>query len=76
MYYQTGITFTCFSCIFIANETVMNCHELKGLHKQLAELFATSKQFISYHISNILKNKQLDENSVIKDYLITATVYK
>ncbi len=76
MYYQTGITFTCFSCIFIANETVMNCHELKGLHKQLAELFATSKQSISYHISNMLKDKELDENSVIKNYLITAIVYK
>ena len=43
---------------------------------QMAELFATSKQFISYHISNILKNKELDENSVIKNYLITAIVYK
>lgn len=58
------------------NETVMNCHELKGLHKQLAELFATSKQSISYHTSNMLKDKELDENSAIKNYLITAIVYK
>ncbi|STY60154.1 Virulence protein [Mannheimia haemolytica] len=39
---------------------------------QLAELFDTSVQNISEHIKNILKDKELDENSVIKDYLITA----
>ena len=39
---------------------------------QLAELFATSKPNISMHISNILKEKELDENSVVKDYLTTA----
>ena len=40
---------------------------------QMAELFATSMQNISLHIINILKGKELDKNSVIKDYLITAT---
>ena len=39
---------------------------------QLAELFDTSKQNISNHISNILKNKELDEDSVVKEYLTTA----
>ena len=38
----------------------------------LAELFDTSKQNISLHIINILKEKELDENSVVKDYLTTA----
>ena len=28
---------------------------------------------ISYHIANILKEKEIDANSVIKDYLITAS---
>lgn len=39
---------------------------------QLAELFATSKQNISLHIVNILKEKELDDISVVKDYLTTA----
>lgn len=39
---------------------------------QLAELFDTSVPNISVHISNILKDKELNENSVVKDYLTTA----
>ncbi len=39
---------------------------------QLAELFDTSVPNISMHISNILKEKELSENSVVKDYLTTA----
>ena len=40
--------------------------------QQMAELFATSKQLISHHIANILKEKELDEISVVKQYLTTA----
>lgn len=39
---------------------------------QMAELFATSIPNVSMHISNILKERELDENSVIKDNLTTA----
>jgi hypothetical protein len=39
---------------------------------QLAELFITSKQNISTHIVNILDEKELIKNSVVKDYLTTA----
>jgi len=39
---------------------------------QLAELFDTSIPNVSMHISNILKEGELKENSVVKDYLITA----
>ncbi len=40
---------------------------------QIAELFDTSIPNISMHISNIIKDNELDQNSVIKDYLTTAT---
>ena len=40
--------------------------------KQMAELFDTSVPNVNMHIANILKEGELDENSVIKDYLITA----
>ena len=39
---------------------------------QLAELFDTSKQTISYHIINILKERELDIDSIVKDYLTIA----
>lgn len=41
--------------------------------QQLAELFATSKQNIGQHISSILKESELSENSVVKNYFTTAT---
>ena len=40
---------------------------------QISDLFGTSVQKVSYHIINIMKEKELDANSVIKDYLITAS---
>lgn len=40
---------------------------------QMAELFATSKPNISIHIANVLKDRELDANSVVKDYLTTAS---
>lgn len=40
---------------------------------QIAELFDTSVANISIHISKILKDNELDGDSVIKNYLITAT---
>jgi len=40
---------------------------------QLAKLFDTSKQNIGRHIANILKEKELNEKSVVKDYFTTAS---
>lgn len=40
---------------------------------QIAELFDTSIPNISMHIANILNEKELEENSVIKNHLTTAS---
>lgn len=40
---------------------------------QLAELFDTSKQNIGQHIINILEDRELDANSVVKNYFTTAS---
>ena len=40
--------------------------------QQMAELFATSKPNICMHIANILKEKELNDISVVKNYLTTA----
>jgi hypothetical protein len=42
---------------------------------QLAELFTTSVPNISMHISNILKDGELEQISVVKDYLTTALLF-
>ena len=39
---------------------------------QIAELFDTSKQNIGQHIAAILKEGELQENSVVKNYFTTA----
>jgi len=41
--------------------------------KQLVELFQTTKQNVSLHIRNIFKEGELEEFSVVKDYLTTAS---
>ena len=41
--------------------------------KALGELYNTSKQDISYHLSNIFKELELEQNSVVKNYLTTAS---
>ena len=41
--------------------------------EQMAELFDTSKSNISMHISNILEEWELSQDSVVKNYLTTAS---
>ena len=40
--------------------------------QSIAELFGTSIPNISMHIANIFKERELEKESVVKDYLITA----
>ena len=41
--------------------------------KALGELYNTLKQDISYHLNNIFKDLELEQNSVVKNYLTTAS---
>ena len=41
--------------------------------KALGELYNTSKQDISYHLGNIFRDLELEENAVVKKYLTTAS---
>lgn len=39
---------------------------------QMSELFQTTRNNITLHVSNIFKERELEENSVCKDSLLTA----
>jgi hypothetical protein len=41
--------------------------------KKMAELFDTTKQNISLHLNNIFKGGELSKDSVVKDFLTTAS---
>ena len=43
---------------------------------QMAELFQTTRNNITLHISNIFSEKELEENSVCKESLLTANDWK
>jgi hypothetical protein len=52
--------------VFFADET------LWLTQKVMAELFDTTKQNISLHLKNIFNEGELEENSVVKEFLTTA----
>ena len=51
----------------LENETVWQTQQ------QMTELFQTSKQNISPHANNIVKEGELDSNSVVNESLTTAS---
>jgi len=51
----------------IENENIWMSQEV------MANLYDTTKQNISYHLNNIFKEEELDKNSVIKNFLTTAS---
>ena len=46
---------------------------LWGTQDQIAQLFDTSKQLISWHIANIYKQKELQRKSTVKESLTVAS---
>lgn len=53
--------------ILVENETIWLSQQ------RIAELFDTTKQNVSLHVKNIFESGELDEISVVKDFLTTAT---
>jgi hypothetical protein len=53
--------------ILVENETIWLPQQ------RIAELFDTTKQNVSLHVKNIFESGELDENSVVKDFLTTAS---
>ncbi len=51
----------------------LNNEELWLSQELMANLYETTKQNISYHINNIFNEKELNKNSVVKDFLTTAS---
>ena len=49
-----------------------NGEDLWLTQNHIAAIYDTVKQNISYHINNILKDGELNENSVVKDFLTTG----
>ena len=64
--------------LLIYNDGGLNLHvRLDGqtvwlTQAQMAELYQTSKQNISLHIQNVLDDKELPSEAVVKEYLTTA----
>lgn len=53
-------------------EVILEDENVWLTQNSMAELFYTTKQNISLHIKNIFDEKELDENSVVKENLTTA----
>lgn len=51
----------------------LNNEELWLSQELMANLYETTKQNISYHINNIFNEKELNKNSVVKNFLTTAS---
>ncbi len=46
------------------------------IQQHMADLFQTTKQNVSRHLQNIFKEGELAEDSVVKEFLTTASVGK
>lgn len=57
--------------VYLSQDAIAKLFTLVELHLKKLR-FDTPKQNVSLHIRNILKDVELHENLVVKDYLITA----
>ena len=54
-------------------EVILESENVWLSQSQMSILYQVKKQNISYHLRNIFKDSELDENSVVKDFLTTAS---
>lgn len=54
-------------------QVILGDETIWATQASMAEIFETTKQNISYHLSNIFKEGELIENSVVKEILTTAS---
>lgn len=57
----------------ISVSVIFNDETFWASQKSMAEIFSTTKQNVSIHLSNIFSEGELMENSVVKDFLTTAS---
>ena len=53
-------------------QVLIECETVWASQQGMAEIFDTSKQNISYHLSNIFKELELTQDAVVKEILTTA----
>ena len=57
----------------VSAEVYLSEDTIWATQKEMAKLFDTSKQVISYHLKNIFKEGELEKSSVVKNFLTTAS---
>lgn len=56
----------------VSAEVYLSEDTIWATQKEMAKLFDTSKQVISYHLKNIFQEGELEKDSVVKNFLTTA----
>jgi hypothetical protein len=54
-------------------QVILGDETIWATQASMSEIFETTKQTVSYHLSNIFKEGELIENRVVKEILTTAS---